>query len=142
MRLMTPLLLAGCLALSACGSKRIITGVVTDSGGQPLDRAIVSLEPGNVEMVTDRQGQFTIDYLRTDDASRTGIRKRQTYLLDVFKPGFSIQQLEFYYKSGAYSVGPLELIEEVLRVQDDGENLVPSLQAEPTLSGGAAYEGQ
>ena len=127
MRLMTPLVLAGCLALSACGSKRMITGMVTDAAGQPLDNAIVSLEPGNVELVTDRQGQFTIDYLRTDDASRTGIGKRQTYLLDVFKPGFSIEQLEFYYKSGEHSVGPIELTEEVLRVQDDGENLVPSM---------------
>ncbi|MFT6145418.1 MAG: hypothetical protein ACJAZO_000306 [Myxococcota bacterium] len=142
MRFITPFLLVGCLALAACGGKRIITGVVTDASGQPLDRAIVRLEPGNIEMVTDREGQFTIEYLRTEDASRTGIGKRQTYILDVFKPGFSIEQREFYYKAGALSVGAIPLTVEVLRVQDDGENLVPSLQAEPTNTGGATYEGQ
>ncbi|MFT6158106.1 MAG: hypothetical protein ACJA00_000677, partial [Myxococcota bacterium] len=107
MRFITPFLLVGCLALAACGGKRIITGVVTDASGQPLDRAIVRLEPGNIEMVTDREGQFTIEYLRTEDASRTGIGKRQTYILDVFKPGFSIEQREFYYKAGALSVGAI-----------------------------------
>lgn len=142
MRLVSPFLLAGCLVLSACGGKRVITGMVTDASGQPLDNAIIRLEPGNIELVTDRQGQFVIEYLRTDDASRTGIAKRQTYVLDVFKPGFSIEQREFYYKSGAHLVGAIPLTPEVLRVQDDGENLVPSLQAEPTNTGGATYEGQ
>ena len=142
MRNVTPLFIAGCLALSACGGKRIISGMVTDSTGAPLDNAIIRLDPGNVELVTDRQGQFVIDYLRTDNASRIGISKRQTYVLDVFKPGFSIEQREFYYKSGQHLVGEIPLTAEVLRVQDDGENLVPSLQAEPTNTGGTTYEGQ
>ena len=129
------------LTLTGCG-KRLISGIVTDPAGQPLDRAIIRLQPGNVELVTNREGQFAIDYHRTEDADRTGIDARQTYILDVFKPGFGIEQLEFFYKNGEYSVGTIALTPEVLQVQDDGENLVPSLRAETTQIGGATYEGQ
>ena len=38
--------------------------------GEPLPRAVVSLVPGNVELVTDRDGRFVIDYLRDQSGER------------------------------------------------------------------------
>ena len=127
--------------LTACGGSRVIRGTVTDADGRPLDNAIVSMQPGGVQLVTNREGQFAIDYLRQDDA-RTALTKKQTYTLDIFKPGFTIQQLDFYYKTGEHSVGAIPLEVEELRVQDDGQNLVPSLELDTTTTGGATYEGQ
>lgn len=133
-----------CLLLlgAGCASTRAISGTVTNHTGEPLDRAIVRLEPGGVELVTDRQGRFYIDYLRDDEDERVKLNKRQDYVLDVFKPGYSIEEHGFFYNAGEQDLGTIALIPEVLRVQDDGQNLIPTLEAEPTAVGGATYEGQ
>ena len=51
-------------AASAWGAGHFITGQVIDRNGQPVNRAVISLAPGNVKLVTDREGMFLIDYLR------------------------------------------------------------------------------
>ena len=137
-RLLPVILLLG----TGCGASRAITGTITDADGRPLDRAIVSMEPGGVQLVTNREGEFVIDYLRDESSDRTALQKKQTYTLDVYKPGFSIQQLDLYYKGGEHIVAPIALSTEQLSVQDDGQNLVPSLELDRTSTGGATYEGQ
>lgn len=135
-------LLAAALLLTACGGKRVITGQVTDHRGEPVDRVIVSLEPGRVELVTDREGRFLIDYLRDEAAERTRLAPRTTYRLELFKPGYHPLSRDVPYRSGPLDLGLLGLIPDVLRVQDDGQNLVPTLGEDRSTSGGATYEGQ
>ena len=107
-----------------------------------MDRAIISLEPGNVQLVTDREGRFLIDYLRDDDGERIRLAKRMDYELEVFKPGFHTQTFNFYYKKKGLMLDTFTLVEETIEVQDHGENIDPTLYSDQTTNTGATYEGQ
>lgn len=123
-------------------SRHYITGVVTNGAGQPVARAIVSLSPGNVELVTDAEGRFTIDYLRDDTGERTKLAKRTDYELEVYKPGFHPESRAFYYKKGAIQVDGIVVTQDAIAVDDDGQNIDPSLYSDGTQTDGATYEGQ
>jgi len=133
-------LLFGAL-LTACAGHRVITGAVTDHRGAAMDRAIVRLSPGDLEIMTDREGHFLIDFLRDGD-ERMHVTPRTSYTLDVFKPGYHVVETTFFYTRGQQILDNITLVPDVLRVQDDGEDLVPTLDDDHTTSGGATYEGQ
>jgi hypothetical protein len=99
-----------------------IKGVITNQNGEPMPRATVSLEPGNVEVVTDRDGRFEFVYLRDDTGGRVKLTKRLTYRLEVFKTGFHVIELDVSFKRGAHEVEPVAMLPETLGVQDQ---LVP-----------------
>ena len=86
-------------SLSGCGP-HIINGAVIDRNGFPVERAIVSLSPGNVEIVTDSHGEFSIDYLRDDMGERIRLDWRNDYEVEVFKAGYHELREKFYYKWG------------------------------------------
>ena len=119
-----------------------LIGLVNDRNGDPVNRAIVSLVPGNVQLMTDRDGQFLIDYLRDEEGERIRLKKRTSYVLEVFKPGFHTQSFNVEYKRGPLELPLVTLVEETIEVEDTGENLDPGLFKDPTHSAGAAYEGQ
>lgn len=48
-------------ALSAQTYGAVVTGVVRDGGGAPIDGVTVRFEPGSVETTTDARGRFSID---------------------------------------------------------------------------------
>ncbi|MEZ4319006.1 MAG: carboxypeptidase-like regulatory domain-containing protein [Myxococcota bacterium] len=127
---------------TALAGRHAITGQVTDRNGDPVDRAIVSLAPGNVELVTDREGRFLIDYTRTDKGDRTRLLRKTDYTLEVFRPGYHTTSTKFFYKSGPFEVETLTLAEESINVPDGGENLDPDIYRDPTHTAGANYEGQ
>lgn len=135
-----------CVALvttsTAQASRHQITGQVLDRNAEPVDRAIVSLSPGNVQMVTDREGRFLIDYLRDEDGRRIRLGKKREYTLEVFKPGYHIEQRMFFYKRGSLQMDNIAMKPETIRVEDMGEDLDPELYTDETHSGGATYEGQ
>jgi hypothetical protein len=119
-----------------------IGGRVVDRNGEPLSRAVVSLAPGNVELVTDRDGRFLIDYLRDQQGERIKLGKKTEYTLEVFKAGFHTFQLPVSYKRGELEVETVTMVEESIDVQDFPENLDPALYTKATQSAGATYEGQ
>lgn len=119
-----------------------IGGRVVDRNGEPLSRAVVSLAPGNVELVTDRDGRFLIDYLRDEQGERIKLGKKTEYTLEVFKPGFHTFKLPVAYKRGEVEVEVITMIEESIDVQDFPENLDPAMYTSATQSAGATYEGQ
>ena len=119
-----------------------ITGRVVDRNGEPVDRAIVSLEPGNVQLVTDRDGQFLIDYLRDDTGERIKLAKKTDYTLEVFKPGFHIETRKFYFKRGTVEVDLVTLVRDTIEMADDTADLDLSELDKSTHSAGANYEGQ
>lgn len=129
-------------APEAQAARNHISGQVIDRNGRPVDRAIVSLQPGNVQLVTDREGWFLIDYLRDDSGSRTRLRKKTDYTLEVFKPGFHTFNVSISYRKGAVAMDTITLVEETIQVEDHGENLDPALYKDTTHSAGATYEGQ
>ncbi len=128
-------------AVAQAGRHRL-EGVVQDRNGEPVNRAIVSLLPGNVQLMTDREGNFLIDYLRDAEGERVRFKKRTTYTVEVFKPGFHTQALNVEYRSGPLALPSVTLVEESIELKDTGENLDPGLFKDPTHAAGAAYEGQ
>lgn len=139
---LTALLGLSLLAPSAEAARNQITGRVIDRNGEPVTRAIVSLSPGNVELVTDRDGRFVIDYARDKYGDRTRLAKKTDYKLEVFKPGFHTHVESFYYKRGELAFPTFTLVSETIRVDDDQMDLDPELHQTQTQSTGATYEGQ
>jgi hypothetical protein len=135
-----------CAGLATSGTahaaRHVIGGRVIDRNGEPLSRAVVSLAPGNVELVTDRDGRFLIDYLRDERGERIKLGKKTEYKLEVFKPGFHTFSVPVSYKRGEVEVEAVTMIEVSINVQDFPENLDPSLYTSATQSSGATYEGQ
>ena len=130
------------LAASAWGAKHSIAGRVVDRNGEPMSRAVVSLSPGNVELVTDRDGRFLVDYLRDEAGERVKMQKKTEYALTVFKPGFHDFAVAIPYKRGPLELEQVTMIEETIAVDDFPENLDPALYSRPAQSAGATYEGQ
>lgn len=130
------------LASAADAGTNQLEGQILDRNGMPVNRAIVSLTPGNLQLMTDREGQFVIDYLRDDEGERVRLKKRTEYTLEVFKPGFHTQALAISYRRGTLELPAVTLVEETIDVDDTAENIDPGLFQDPTHSAGAAYEGQ
>jgi len=126
----------------AATAKNLIAGQIIDRNGEPVHRAIISLNPGNVLLVTDRDGHFSIDYLRDEDGERSKLQKKTDYMLEVFKPGYHIQAVSLYFLRGEVTMEAITLVEDTIEIQDHGENLDPDLYKDSTHSAGANYEGQ
>jgi hypothetical protein len=107
----------GVLAWSgpAHAAKNYIQGQVLDRNGQPVERAIVTLAPGNVQLITDGEGKFLIDYARDDAGQRVRLATKVDYQLEVFKPGFHTEAKKFFYKHGAIQVDEITLNEDGLK---------------------------
>jgi hypothetical protein len=114
---------------AAHAAQRSISGRVVDRNGEPVDRAVISLhslhslhslDPGQVELLTARDGSFTIDHLRDNVGERTKLERHTRYTLDVFKAGYHTERIEFSYRHGALELEPVTLTWETLEVQDKG----------------------
>jgi hypothetical protein len=138
-----PMILGLLLALSpGCSRHQAIFGTVLDRNGNPLERVVVGLDPGNVELVTDEQGRFTIDYLRDDAGARIKLQKRSDYEVSFFKPGFHNASTTFYFKRGELQLDPMSLTEDTIRVEAGDENIDPGQYPDRAQNNGAAYEGE
>lgn len=130
------------LAAPAVAGKPAITGQVLDRNGEPIARAVVTLAPGDVQLITDGEGKFLIDYVRTPDGARAKLTRKVDYVLEVFKPGFNVEKRKFYYKAGTVVIEAITLKEDTIEVDGDGENIDPGLFSDRTHGAGATYEGQ
>lgn len=135
--------LAAALALAGCASHHRVLGQVVDRNGQPVPRATITLSPGDLSLVTDQDGRFLIDYVRSgDDGRRVPIPGRHDYTIELFKPGFNVDTVDFFYARGMLDLGRIELVEETIEVRDDELDLDVGLFNNPTHAAGANYEGQ
>jgi hypothetical protein len=126
----------------ACAHRRAIVGTIIDRNGEPMDRVVVSLKPGQVEVITDSEGSFRIDYLRDERGNRTHLNSRREYELEAFRPGFHVTQTGIYYKRGEQELDALTLVEDTIKVQPGPSNLDPAAYPDRTHSSGATYEGE
>jgi len=136
------LLIVALLIPSAAAAGHSISGQVLDRNGEPIQRAVVSLAPGSVQLVTDQDGRFLIDYLRDDEGKRSKLKKRTMYALEVFKPGYHVHALSVDYKRGEVVLQAFTLTEETITVEDMDDNLDPGLFQDSSHNSGANYEGQ
>lgn len=141
---MRPLSVLAILLLSgpAFAGRHYIEGQVVDRNGEPVDRAIVSLDPGFVELVTDREGRFLIDYLRREDGQRAKMAKKTVYTLEIYKPGFHLHSLTIDYRKGPLALEVSTLVEDSVELREDDTPLDPSLYTDRADSTGVSYEGQ
>ena len=131
------------LALGAAGcGPHIIEGQIIDRNGRPVPRAIVGIAPGNVEIVTDGEGNFMLDYLRDETGERVKLKRRTDYGIEIFKPGYHVLNQDFYYKRGELLMEPLVLKEDSIRVIGSDELYSPDDHRDRTHSSGQSLEGE
>lgn len=87
-----------------------IEGQVVDRDGEPLPRTFVTISPGDVEVVTDRHGRFTFEYLRDDAGRQVRIRNRTEYTLEVEKDGYHPGEYRLRYRGGRVTLDPIPLL--------------------------------
>ncbi len=133
--------LPAALSLSGCAA-RVIEGQVLNRNNEPLERAVVSMSPGNVELVTDQEGRFSIDYTRDETGERTKLAKRSDYELEVFQVGYHVARTSLYYKRGELILEPIVLKEDTIRVIGSEGDIDPGQYRDRTHSSGATYEGE
>lgn len=125
----------------ACGP-HLIEGQIIDRNGRPVPRAIVGIAPGNVEIVTDGEGRFMLDYLRDDTGERVKLKRRTDYGIEIFKPGYHVLRQDFYYKRGELFMEPMVLKEDSIRVIGSDELYSPDDHRDRTHSSGQSLEGE
>lgn len=135
------LLVAGAFAAPAF-AKGAIHGSVTDRNGAPMSRVNVRIIPGNVEIVTDEQGLFTIDYLRDADGNRTRLTTKTTYTFEVYKLGFQLAKADIEYKRGDIDLEPVTLLPDTISVRASATDMDPANGTETDAQGGGSYEGE
>jgi hypothetical protein len=126
----------------ACSVKHAISGQVVDRNGEAIERANVALSPGGVEIVTDDDGRFTIDYLRDDEGSRVKLSRRTDYVIDYFKVGYHPQSAKFYFKKGELLLEPVTLTEDSIRVDTSTVDIDPGKYPDRAQDAGGSYEGE
>ena len=124
-----------------CAHNRI-TGTVVDRNGAPVPGVIVGLTPGNVEVLTDAEGNWAVDYLRDDAGSRIRLGTRRDYDLEVFRLGYHAATTGFRYQRGSLDTGTLTLVEDGVRVATPDDDIDPGREAALPRAAGAAYEGE
>ena len=126
-----------------CVGRHAIKGTVVDRNGEPMDRVIVALDPGNVEILTDNEGHFSIDYVRKDSGDRARLPRRSDYTLTFFRTGFQDAREDVQYKRGTLDCGSIRMVEDTITVAPPAAPLDPNrLHSDPAASGGATYEGE
>ena len=130
------------LASLGCAHRRAITGTVIDRNGEPMDRVLVRLSPGDVEVITDSEGQFRIDYLRDERGNRTHLNRKLEYEIEAFRLGFHVTETSVFYKRGELAVETLTLVEDTIRVKPSDASIDPAAFPDRTQSTGSTYEGE
>ena len=126
----------------ALAKKPVIYGSVVDRNGEQLARVNVKLTPGNVELITDESGKFSIDYLRDEAGERTKLAKKTDYEIEYFKLGYHPETAKFYFKRGELFLEPTTLKEDTIAVKESQDNIDPSQYPERAQSSGGSYEGE
>ncbi|MBM4392980.1 MAG: carboxypeptidase regulatory-like domain-containing protein [Deltaproteobacteria bacterium] len=128
--------------LVACSTHHAIMGQVIDRNGEPIERAIVALSPGDVEMVTDESGKFIIDYLRDEEGSRVKLSRRTDYAIEFFKVGYHPTKSDFYFKNGELMLEPVALTEDTIKVDNSNVDIDPDKYPDRAQDAGGSYEGE
>lgn len=137
-------LLAGLLGAlsSGCATHHAIVGRVVNRNGEPMDKVIISVKPGSVELITDSEGNFVVDYLRDDAGNRVKLAKKSDYEIETFRTGYHTSKTTFYFKKGELLLDPITMAEDTIKVRDSQEDVDPAKYPDRAQSAGAAYEGE
>lgn len=136
------LLVAALAAPPAHAKKPVIYGTVQDRNGQGISRVNVKLAPGNVEILTDENGKFTVDYLRDEEGNRVKLGKKTTYSFEYFKVGFLPEKGTVDFRRGELFLEPVTLKEDTIAVRPSTDNIDPGQYPDRAQNSGGSYEGE
>ena len=139
MRILSVLVLCG---VTGCAQHHAITGSIIDRNGEPIESVIVSVAPGDVEILSDERGGFVVDYLRDESGERVKLLRRTDYEVSAFKAGYHEAKTRFYFKRGELQLEAITMREDTIRVDAGDENLDPAAYPDRAQNNGAAYEGE
>jgi hypothetical protein len=142
MRRTVAVLLLAMMPSVAMAKGKAIAGTVVDRNGQPVEKVNVSLNPGNVELVTDQDGAFRFEYLRDEAGERVKLARKTTYQVTCFKVGYHEATVEITYQHGELILEPLTLKEDTIRVENIGDNIDPGVYSDKAQNSGGSYEGE
>jgi hypothetical protein len=126
----------------AWAKKPKLIGSVVDRNGEALARVNVKLSPGNVEIITDDSGTFSIDYLRDEEGERVKLAKRTMYEFEFFKVGYQPEKSSVEFKRGELLMEPITLKEDTISVKNSSDNIDPGLYPDRGQNSGGSYEGE
>lgn len=119
-----------------------IQGQVLDRNGQPIEKVNVSVDPGHVEIITDQDGNFRIDYLRDEQGNRIKLAKKTNYTVAFFKVGYNEATATLSYKRGVLQMEQITLIEDSIRLENSAADIDPGSLSDPAQNAGGSYEGE
>lgn len=128
--------------VAGCAAKSAISGAVVDRNGDPVERVIVSLDPGDVELLTDTDGAFRINYMRDETGQRVKLDRRRTYTIELFRLGYHVSRQDVSYTRGELILEPITLTEDTVRVEAPAAEIDPGSLKERPEGAGATYEGE
>lgn len=134
--------LVAALSSQTAWAKPAIHGQVQDRKGEPMARVNVRVVPGNVEIVTDDEGRFTIDYLRDEEGNRERLSNRTTYTFEVYKLGFQLAKLDLEYTRGEVQLEPVTLSPDTITVRPSSTDIDSANMPDNDAQGGGSYEGE
>lgn len=134
--------LVAALSSQSAWAKPAIHGQVQDRNGEPMARVNVRVVPGNVEIVTDDEGRFTIDYLRDEEGNRERLSNRTTYTFEVYKLGFQLAKLDLEYTRGEVELEPVTLSPDTITVRPSSTDIDSANMPDNDAQGGGSYEGE
>lgn len=135
-------LLVAALTTPSAWARPAIHGQVQDRNGQPMARVNVRVAPGNIEIVTDDEGGFTIDYLRDADGRRGRVKGHTTYTFEVYKLGYQLARLDLAYTHGEVTLEPVVLAPDTITVRASATMVDPGAAPTADPTGGGSYEGE
>lgn len=112
-------------------------GRVVDRNDKPLSRVSITIAPGEVERISNRWGEYEVDYLFSAEGERMSLGKNKDYAISAFKAGYREAVQVVRFSGGTLEVPTITLVEDTIRMSDDDDEiLIPGTLNSGEESGG------
>lgn len=119
----------------------VMYGKVVDRNDKPLARVTIRVAPGEVERVSNKWGEYEVEYLFSDEGERKALSKNSDYTISAWKPGYHEQTQIFRYEGGSSEIPTITLVEDSIELSPENILDPSTLYQEPTSdSVGQSYE--
>ena len=123
------------------GEPDIMFGRVVDRNDKPLARVTIKVMPGSVERISNKWGEYEIEYLFSEDGERLSLKKNSDYTISAWKPGYHEQTQIFRYEGGSSEIPTITLVEDSIQLTPENVLDPATLSQEPPSdSTGESYE--
>lgn len=120
----------------------IMFGKVVDRNDRPLQRVTIRVSPGAVERISNKWGEYEVEYGFDEEGNRMSLKKGQDYTITAWKPGYHETTQIVRYEGNSQEIPTITLVEESITLSPDTVGLDPATTNAnpPTESQGQSYE--